>query len=752
MTIGISEEHEELRQSVRRWLESRCPASVPRALLDAPSAEVPAFWSELADQGWLGLHLPEALGGQGFSMSELAVVVEEMGRAMAPGPFVPTVLASAVVSAGATDPGRRALLPGLADGTTVGSVALGPGSLAAERQGHDLVLCGSLRPVLGGASADLVVVEARIVGQASSSGRGTDAGEVAGRDRIWCVVDASDLEVTLLQSLDPTRPVAAVTAERVLVGSDRQLTGIATSEVWDIAAAVVASECCGLLGWCLDTASAYAKVREQFGRPIGQFQAVKHRLADMLVTSEQAAATTWDAAQVPLASPEAPLSAAVAAAIAVDGAVEASKGCVQVLGGIGFTWEHDAHMYLKRSVSLRQLVGGSRGWRRRVAELALGGARRSLAAELLAALPPEESERCRAEVAGDIAALKALERGERRKDLAERGYLAPHWPEPWGRGAGAVEQLVIDEELGRAGIRRPHLAVGAWALPTIIAHGTPEQQERWVRPTLLGELTWCQMFSEPGAGSDLASLITKAVKVKGGWRLSGQKVWTSMAAQADLAICLARTDPGAPKHEGITYFILDVRAEGIDVRPLRELTGHAMFNEVFLSDVFVADDCVVGKVNDGWRLARTTLANERVSMSSGSSFGGGVDGLLELVAARPDVCDAAVVQSVGSAVAEAQSLALLGHRATLRTLSGVEPGAESSVRKLLGVEHEQRVQELGLDLLGGEGTTTEGDAARWTFGFLANRCLTIAGGTSEVQRNLIAERLLGLPRDPEPGS
>jgi alkylation response protein AidB-like acyl-CoA dehydrogenase len=239
------------------------------------------------------------------------------------------------------------------------------------------------------------------------------------------------------------------------------------------------------------------------------------------------------------------------------------------------------------------------------------------------------------------------------------------------------------------------------------------------------------------------------VRVEGGWSLSGQKVWTSMAQKSDWAICLARTNPEAPKHAGITYFLVDMRSDGIEVRPLRELTGAAMFNEVFLSDVFVPDECVVGDVDDGWRLARTTLANERVSMATGSSFGGGVEGLLEAVLNRPAVSkDPVVLDRVGALVAEAQSLALLGLRTTLRALAGVDPGPESSVRKLLGVEHEQRTQELGLAVLGTDGATTEGDAARWTFGFLANRCLTIAGGTSEVQRNVIAERLLGLPRDP----
>ena len=323
------------------------------------------------------------------------------------------------------------------------------------------------------------------------------------------------------------------------------------------------------------------------------------------------------------------------------------------------------------------------------------------------------------------------------------------------RPASALEQLVIDQELAAVELHPPHLAVGAWALPTLIAHGTEEQQERWVRPTLLGRLSWCQLFSEPGAGSDLAALSTKANRVEGGYVLNGQKVWTSLAQTADYGICLARTDPDAPKHAGITYFIVDMRTEGIDIRPLRELTGAAMFNEVFFDDVFVPDDCVVGAPGDGWRIGRTTLANERVSMSSGASFGIGVESLIRTVSRRAeqgDAVPASIQGTLGHLIAEAQSVALLGHRATLRTLSGVDPGSGSSVRKLLGVEHEQRVQEMGMALYGADSAVLDGKAQRWEAGFLSTRCLTIAGGTSEVQRNVIAERMLGQPKDPEPGA
>ncbi len=285
-------------------------------------------------------------------------------------------------------------------------------------------------------------------------------------------------------------------------------------------------------------------------------------------------------------------------------------------------------------------------------------------------------------------------------------------------------------------------------LPTIIGHGTDAQQERFVPPSLRGEMRWCQMFSEPGAGSDLASLTTAATRVEGGWSITGEKVWTTMADTAHWAICLARTDPTAPRHEGIGCFLVDMTTPGIEIRPLRELTGMAMFNEISLREVFVPDDCLVGGPTEGWTCARTTLANERVSMASGSSFGPGVSALFDLARSRCLLGDALVADRLGGLVVTAHAIAMLGVRTTLRALGGGQPGPEASVRKLLGVEHEQDVQEEGLALLGPAAVTGEGDGSVWAAGFLGNRALSIAGGTSEIQRNVIAERLLGLPKDP----
>jgi alkylation response protein AidB-like acyl-CoA dehydrogenase len=753
MSIALGEDREALAAAARRFVAERCPSAVVRAAVDAGTEgeALPPFWDGLAKLGWLGLAVPEADGGEGYGYGELAVVLDELGRAVAPGPVLPTTWAAALVP--------PALRADLAAGRRVGAVALagtvtgaraddgdrdrdregaggsdGDGAGGAGAGGRDaLRLTGVAGPVLCGALADVVVVPVML----------------AGSER-WAVVSGEDVAATPVDPLDATRGLARID----LRGTPATLVpDLTRARVEAVGVALAAAEAAGGAGWCVETAAAYARDRRQFGRPIGQFQAVKHRCADMLVALEEARATAWDAAAALDADPDAPdtaLAVAAAGAVAFDAFATVAKDCIQVLGGIGFTWEHDAHLYLRRATALRQLFGGPGPWRAAAAAAALAGVRRRLAVDL-----PPEAEALRAEVREAVERIAALPPHERRVPLADAGLLVPHWAPPWGRDAGAVEQVVIDQELRRAAVRLPHLMVGAWAAPTIAVHGSPEQQERWVRPTLYGEITWCQLFSEPEAGSDLASLRTRATRTAGGWRLDGQKVWTSMAAEADWGICLARTDPDAPKHLGITYFVVDMGTAGIDVRPLRELTGMSMFNEVFLDGVFVPDDAVIGAVDGGWPLARTTLANERVSMGSGSSFGGGIESLVRLVGERVaagdlDADDPRLLDGLGALVSEAHALAAIGLRSTARSLSGAAPGPEASVRKLLGVEHDQRTQEMGLLLLGPEGATTVGAAAQWTYGFLANRCLTIAGGTSEIQRNVIGERLLGLPRDPEP--
>ncbi|MFI6650261.1 acyl-CoA dehydrogenase [Streptomyces sp. NPDC050529] len=724
MTIGLTQEHLDLRDAVRAFANRHITEDTLRAAADADKETLPAHWSGLAGQGLLGLHLPEEDGGAGYGLVELAVVTEELGRATAPGPFLPTTLASAVLHAA----GHRTYLAALAAGTTLGAVGLAPGTLALTRAADGTVsVTGTSELVIGGHLADVFVLPA------SDEGRTT-----------WLVLPRAAVDTTDVRSHDLTRRSSRVTVRSVPVPA-ADLLDLDPRTPRDLAATLFAAESAGLADRCVTTAAQYARVREQFGRRIGQFQGVKHRCARMLAQAEQARACAWDAARAHdvVDRTEASLAAAVAGAVGVDAAFAVAKDCIQVLGGIGFTWEHDAHLALRRAQTLRIALGPAAAWRRRVARLTLDGTRRTLSVEL-----PADAEAVRKDIRTELRAATALDSKDRLTHLADHGYTAPHLPAPWGKGAGPVDQLVIAEELRAAELTPVDMIIGGWVVPTIIAHGDPAQQERFLGPSLRGDIVWCQLFSEPGAGSDLAGLTTRAEKVDGGWRITGQKVWSSMAHLAHWGVLLARTDADVPKHKGISYFLLDMTSPGIDIRPLRQITGDAEFNEVFLDEVFIPDELLVGAPGAGWKLARTTLANERVALSH-DSVGSGAEALLEIAAAS-DGLDDEQLSTLGGHLCDAQTGGVLALRTTLRTVSGQQPGAEASVAKLLGVEHQQRVWETCMDWQGSAALTGEGERLDATWQFLNARCLSIAGGTTEVQLNIIGERMLGLPRDPEP--
>ncbi|WP_112469386.1 acyl-CoA dehydrogenase [Streptomyces triticisoli] len=729
MTIGLTEEHRDLRDAVRTFTTRHITPEAVRRAVDAKEETLPPYWPALAGQGLLGLHLPEEAGGAGYGLVELAVVTEELGRALTPGPFLPTTLAAAVLHRA----GHGTHLAGLADGTTIGAVGLAPGSLTLSRTGDGGVsVSGESELVIGGHVADVFVLPVR-------DGDGT----------AWVVLPRASVETTDVLSHDPTRRSSRVRPREALIPAGDVLA-VDPRLPLDLAATLFAAEASGIADRTVAVAAEYARVREQFGRLIGQFQGVKHRCARMLARAEQARACAWDAARAgdpdAVADPrEASLAAAVAGATGVEAAFATAKDCIQVLGGIGFTWEHDAHLYLRRAQTLRIALGPTARWHRRVSRLTLDGARRHLGVEL-----PPEAETVRAEVRAELRAASALEGRERLAHLADHGYTAPHLPAPWGKGADAVAQLVIAEEMRTAGLTAVDMIIGGWVVPTLIAHGDTAQQERFLGPTLRGEIVWCQLFSEPGAGSDLAGLSTRAEKTDGGWRITGQKVWTSMARDAHWGILLARTDADAPKHRGLSYFLLDMTAPGIDIRPLRQITGEAEFNEVFLDEVFVPDALLVGEPGDGWKLARTTLANERVALSHDSSLGSGGETLLEIAATAPQDMDDERLTTLGSILCDAQSGGLLALRTTLRSVAGQQPGAEASIAKLIGVEHQQQVWETAMDWRGSATLTGEGPRHDATWMFLNSRCLSIAGGTTEVQLNIIGERLLGLERDPAP--
>ncbi|MGW6579787.1 acyl-CoA dehydrogenase family protein [Streptomyces globisporus] len=741
--IGITEEHRALAHSVRGWLARAAPPGEVRELLDAGSPAAPgvrpAHWKALVAQGLTGIHLPEGYGGGGGGLLDLAVVLEEAAYASLPGPYLATTLTSAVlhqvVAAGAPV-GVEALcgpLRELAAGDRAAALALGPGTLTATPAATGHRLDGTAPPVLGAGAADLLLLPAV-----------TPDGER------WFLVDAGaeGLTVRPHRSVDPTRPTAEVRADAVSVPAHRAVPVADPGLARDLAAVLLAADACGTAARSLDTAVAHAAVREQFGRPVGAFQAVKHLCADMLIRLEQARALAWDAARAAdegtageAAGAEArALAAALAAATAPEAAYTCAKDAIQILGGIGFTWEHDAHLQLRRAVLARQLLGPADAHRLRAARLAEAGARRELALEL-----PAEADRHRAEARPHLAAARGLSPREARRALAPSGHAAPHLPAPYGLDAGPVQQLAIQQELREQGIRLSDLSIATWVVPSLIAYGTKEQRERYLPATLRGDLQWCQLFSEPDAGSDLAALRTRAVRTDEGWRITGQKVWTSAARTADHGILLARTDPDAPKHRGLTYFLVDMeKARGISIRPLKEITGRSLFNEVYFDDVLLPADAVVGEVGGGWRVARNTLGNERVHMADQMTFDSGLEALI----ARSAGLGETVRARVGALAAEAHALACIGLRTALRQVSGREPGAGASVRKLVQTLHQQKVAELTLELLGPHGAVDEPEAGeRALHGFLMSRCLTIAGGTTQIQLNVVAERILGLPRD-----
>ncbi|MFN8052999.1 MAG: acyl-CoA dehydrogenase family protein [Acidimicrobiales bacterium] len=343
--------------------------------------------------------------------------------------------------------------------------------------------------------------------------------------------------------------------------------------------------------------------------------------------------------------------------------------------------------------------------------------------------------------------------------LAEAGLVAPHWPRPWGLDANPIHQLIIDDELRRAKVRRPDNMIGiGWAGPTLVHAGTDEQKERYLFPLLAGEEIWCQLFSEPEAGSDLASLGTRAVRDGDEWVVNGSKIWNSGAQNSQFGILIARTDPDAPKHQGISYFICPMDAPGVEVRPVREMTGVALFNEVFFTDVRLPADALVGEANRGWGLAKVTLGNERVSLSGGGALWGmGPDAyaLLDIVRERGGCADPVMRQELASLYVEAEILRLIRLRTVSAAIKGEAPGPEASIRKLLADEHGQKIMGIAKDLAGtGALLTTDGPMGApvdlWHFGYLFARALTIGGGTTQVQRNILAERVLGLPHDLDP--
>ena len=716
MSIAITEEHRALAQTVAGLLTKHQSRAAARSLLEAQADGQPAFWAELSGLGLLGLHIPEEHGGSGFGLAETLVVAEQMGRYLAPGPFVPTVVTSAVLAAAGSGELQKRLLPGLADGSVIGAAALG-----GEVRRTNGAATGNAGVVISGHLADVLLIP-------------------AGDDVLVIETSAGGVQVEVPANLDQSRRAARVWLDgapaTVLPGARALLT--------DVARTVLAAEAAGIASETTEQAAEYAKIRQQFGRPIGTFQAVKHHCANMLVAAELATAAAWDAGRAGIgAGDQLSYTAAIAATLAVPAAVSNASLNIQVHGGIGFTWEHDAHLYLRRAAAIAAVVDTQQA-AIEVTDLVRRGVRRAAAIDLPAAAEP-----IRAAIQPEVARLRDLTGEARRQALIETGYVMPHWPKPWGRDASAIEQLVIEQEFAAAGIKRPSYGITSWIILTLIQHASPDQVARWVRPALNRDVIWCQLFSEPGAGSDAAGIRTRATRTEGGWQINGQKVWTSGAHEASFGLATVRTNPNAPKHEGITTMVIDMHAPGVTVRPLKMVTGNSDFNEVFFDDVFVPDADVVGPVDGGWTVARATLGNESVSIGGGD--GGGMtmpaEAFIAPLDAHPERL-AGGAGRVGRQISRTHAMGVLNQRSAYRAVAGGGPGPEGNIAKLLLSEIGHETAAIMAELAGPDAAFLAGAGAMAATLVLANRAISIAGGTSEIKRNQIAERMLGLPRDP----
>jgi alkylation response protein AidB-like acyl-CoA dehydrogenase len=727
MPLAITGEHRALAEVARSMVTSRSgTAGARRILLDAGGDDGrwwqnDGLWKEIVSTGWLGLHVDERFGGQGYGLPELTIVLEQLGRAAIGGPFLPTVAASAVIAEAGSGEQRRRWLPRLVSGDVVAGI--GARSDAAL---NDSTVSADAVATLGERAADVLLIP---VG-----------------DDLVLVESGDSVHITCTDAVDQLlRPITVVGLSDTPVADVFPAAASAAARVVRL---LTSAEAVGGLAACTEMATAYAATREQFGRPIGSFQAVKHHCANMLVDTELAVAVTWDAGRAH--GPEAELAATMAAGHVLPAYQRVALRNIQVHGGIGYTWEHDAQLYVRRATVLLTFAGGPDALWDKVSELQRCGARRGRSLDL-----PSQADQYRHAVRDFRTSLQQAVAADQRRLWARSGYLEPHWPTPFGRAADSVEQLIIEEELD--GLERPSLGLGEWVVPTLLQRGSPEQIERLVWPSLEGELRWCQLFSEPGAGSDAAAVSTKATRAEGGWLVTGQKVWSSDAVNCQRGLATVRTDPTAPKHKGITAMIIDLADPGVEIRPLTEITGEALFNEVFFNEVFVPDRDVVGAVNSGWSIAMATLGNERVSIGTGAVTLR-AESLLDLLARHRIDNTHALSRDVGAVLIEAYALAALNVRQAARAVldagatgpgtSSAAPGIEGNIAKLFGAEHAQRVAELAVRIAGPALLT--GGEPEVVHDYLFSRCLTIAGGTSEIIRNLIAEHILGLPRDPVP--
>ena len=743
MTIGLTPEQQQLADAVGQFAARHAPIEKTRSSFETLAAgELPQWWDDFVVNGFHAVHLPEEVGGQGGTLVDTACVVEAAATALLPGPVLPTVLAGAVVLLADDTTERRAVLGRLAEGASAAVVGPDGNRLRATRSDTGWTVRGESTATLGICSAQVILV-------AASADDGT----------VWFTLEGSHpgVGIEALNSTDKTTDVGVLRLNDYVCESDSLLTGIDDERAHCLTVALTASAASGAIRWCVDAVTDHLRTREQFGKPIGTFQALQHQAAMLLVNSELATSSAWDAVRsASEVVSQNRIAAAGAALMAVAPAPDLVLDTLTMFGAIGFTWEHDLHLYWRKATSLAASIGPTPRFAR-----TLGGLTRSESRDVAVKLGDvdaefrrgvaavlDEAQTLRNDRPGRQGDYENLASGPQRTLLAEAGLIAPHWPRPWGVNATQLQQLILDEEFAaRPELVRPSLGIAEWILPTLISSAPEHIQQKFIPPTQRGELGWCQLFSEPGAGSDLASLTTRATKVDGGWLVNGHKIWTSSAHTADYGAMLARTDPDVAKHRGIGYFIVDMRAQGIELQPIRQATGEAHFNEVFLTDVFVPDELLLGGPTDGWSLAIATMAQERVAISGYVNFDRA--SILRRLANQEGPEQESALSALGEADAYANAIKVLAVREVIRLLDGRLAGPASSIAKVAMNVMLRRTFKATLELTAPAALVEDPvpPVPPIIEPYFHLPAELIGGGTKEIQLNIIAQMILGLPRN-----
>jgi alkylation response protein AidB-like acyl-CoA dehydrogenase len=707
VVFEFSAEQGALRESVRAFARAVSPEPEVRRAMTLPDGYDRAVWARLARElGLPGIAVPERYGGAGAGLVEAAIVCEETGRFLLPGPLLSTLLAAAAIVHVADESVAGSLLPGMAAGETIATLAVaeaggswdagGVRCAATQVAGGGWRLDGRKRYVPDAHAADVIVTAALT----------PDGVALFAVDR-----GAGGVTVEPLTAFDLTRRLCDVTLDAAAAVPLADPGAQPVHEVLDLVRVLVAAEQVGTAQAALDMAAGYARERVQFGRAIGSFQAIKHMCADVLLDVESARSAAYFAAWAAASDPgDLAVAAPLARAFCADTLLAAAALNMQVHGGLCFTWEHPAHLFFRRAKA-GALLWGDAQQHRELLMTRLGGQ-----------------------------------------------------PRAWATPAPAAP--VIDPQAS--------VAMNLYA-NVILAHGTDDQKRRFVQPLALGEHHGCLLYSEPGAGSDLAAVQTRADRDGSDWVITGQKVWTSGAAQATHGLLVARSDWDVPKHQGLTFFWFPMRQPGVDVRPIRQVTGGADFNEVFLDGARVPDANRLGEPGGGWRVLLTALGFERLIMGADLPLGAAGDQRARTPAEITAARQSPWTRQVGGAdyfalaritgrdtdpvirqeIARLYTLEQVNAWNAMRATSQSGPGAASPLASL-GKLAFSRIVHTGVALttrlLGAE-ALLDGDssppAAEVNRSAFAAFVTSVGGGTDQIQRNIIGERLLGLPKEPE---